>query len=201
MMKKAGIYSSEISRGSLLPLESRRVAKLLLTEPKKMEWVHAIEKENILQKETPETARRQAKLIRKRLLTLDKFGWELIVNRENEVVNQLLFAAAIKDSKLLRDFMLNLYASLQRRMEKSISLVNWDDFLTECSHYDPTVLEWNKSTKSKSFNSIINILVEAKYIDDSKTMNLTPQSLHPFVRRYLTERDEDCIIRCLERSK
>lgn len=199
-MKKVRIYNSEISRGALLSLESRRVAKLLITEPKKTEWVDAIEKENILQKDTPETARRQAKLIRKRLLTLDKIGWELIVNRENEVVNQLLFAAAIKDSKLLGDFMLNLYASRQRRMEKSISLVHWEDFLTECSHFDSTVLDWNKSTKSKSFNSIINILVEAKYLGDSKLMNLTPQSVHPTVRRYLVERNEKIVLDCLERT-
>jgi len=200
-MKKTSIYNSEISRGSLMPLESRRVAKFLLTEPKKNEWTHAIEKENILQKDTPETARRQAKLIRKRLLTLDKAGWELISERENEVTNQLLFAAAIKDSKLLGDFMLNLYASRQRRMETSISPSNWEDFLTECAHYDPSVLEWNKYTKSKSFNSIINILVEAKYLDDAKTMKLTPQSLHPHVKRYLLERDENYIVECLERSK
>ena len=53
----------------------------------------------------------------------------------------------------------------------------------------------------KLHNSIINILVEAKYLDDAKTMKLTPQSLHPHVKRYLLERDENYIVECLERSK
>ena len=56
-------YNAEISAGSLLPLESRRIAALLLTDPDDAAWRHAIEVENILQKKTPATARRQATLI------------------------------------------------------------------------------------------------------------------------------------------
>jgi len=36
-----------------MPLESRRIAAFLLTEPDDGAWRHAIEVENILQKNTP----------------------------------------------------------------------------------------------------------------------------------------------------
>jgi hypothetical protein len=101
-------YNAEISAGSLMPLESKRLAALLLTHPDDTAWRDAIEVENILQKNTPATARRQATLIRKRLMTLDAKGWEMISSREGEVVNQLLLAAAVKHSHALGDFLRSL---------------------------------------------------------------------------------------------
>jgi hypothetical protein len=195
------LYNAEISAGSLMPLESKRVAKLLLTQPDEDAWVNAIEVENILQKKTVATARRQARLIRKRLSTLDPDGWQLIAQRESEVANQLLLASAIKHSQLLGDFMRNVYANHQRRLETSIIAADWDDFLTECAHQDPAVAKWSESTKDKLFQVIVRILVESKYLSNTKTMAMTPRTLHPDVRKYLQARDENYVIDCLERSK
>jgi hypothetical protein len=47
----------------------------------------------------------------------------------------------------------------------------------------------------------VRILVEAKYLDNSRTMTLTPHSLHPEVRRYLSTHDETYVLDCLERVK
>lgn len=87
-------YNAEISAGSLLPLESRRIATLLLSKPEPAAWQHAIEVENILQKKTPATARRQARLLQRRLTTLDAQAWQMMAERESEVVIQLLLAAS-----------------------------------------------------------------------------------------------------------
>ena len=54
-------YNAEISAGSLMPLESRRIAVLLLTQPDEAAWRHAIEIENILQKNTPATVPRSGR--------------------------------------------------------------------------------------------------------------------------------------------
>lgn len=68
------LYNAEISAASLMPLECRRVAKLPLTQPDEAAWVNAIKVDNILQKKTVAIARRQARLIRRRLSTLDEMG-------------------------------------------------------------------------------------------------------------------------------
>ena len=195
------LYNAEISAGSLLLLESKRIAALLLVQPDEVAWVHAIEIENILQKKTPATARRQARLIRRRLSTLDAAGWKLIAERESEVTNQLLLAAAVKHSQLLGDFMRNVYASCQRRLEPSIVPTDWEDFLTECAHQDPAVTNWSDTTKAKLFQVIVRILAETKYLVTAKTMQLSPRALHPVVRRYLHDRNENYALDCLERSK
>lgn len=194
------IYNAEISAGSLLLLESKRLAALLLTEPEDAAWWHAVEVENILQKKTPATARRQATLIRKRLATLDTQGLNLIVGREQEVVLQLLLVAAIKHSQLLGDFVRSVYADRQRRLETHLAPVVWQDFLAECAHRDPAVATWSESTRAKLFQVIVRILVEAKYLDSARSMKLTPRSLHPDVRRYLSARHDTQVLDCLERA-
>ena len=195
------LYNTELSRGSLMPLESKRIASLLLTNPDKAAWKQAIEVENILQKDAVGTAIRQSKLIQKRLLTLDAEGWKLLIENDSEVTLQILFSAAIKQNKLLGDFMRNVYAIRQQRMEPDISAVNWEDFLTECAHHDTSVANWNDNTKLKILNGITRVLVEAKYLVDRKSMKLSPRDLHPIVRRYLTERNGNFVLDCLERTK
>ena len=195
------LYNTEISRCSLMPLESKRIATLLLTKPDEATWKRAIEVTNMLQKNTVGTAVRQSTLIRKRLETLDATAWRLITERESEVTHQLLFAAAIKQNKLLGAFMRNVYASRQQRMEPDISAANWEDFLTECAHHDPAVTDWNDNTKAKIRNGIARVLVEAKYLVDRKSMTLSLRDLHPVVRRYLVERKENFVLDCLERTK
>ena len=54
------LYNTEISRGSLMPLESKRIATLLLTKPDEATWKRAIEVTNMLQKNTVGTAVRQS---------------------------------------------------------------------------------------------------------------------------------------------
>ena len=194
-------YNAEISAGSLMPLESKRIASLVLLVPDDAAWLHAIEVDNILQKKTPATARRQATLIRKRLMTLDAAAWTAISSRESEVANQLLLAAAVKHSQLLGDFMRKVYAARQRRLEPTLGTTDWPDFLAECAHHDPAVATWSESTRTKLREVIVRILVEAKYLENSRSMKLTPQSLHPEVRRYLHDRQETYVLDCLERAR
>lgn len=172
------IYNAEISAGSLMQPESRRIAKLLLEEPTEERWAHALKVENILQK-NPATARRQARLIRNRLETLDAEGWQMIAEGDKEMASQLLLAASIKHSRLLADFLRDVYGQDLRRLEHSLSLNQWDAFLTECIRRDGQVESWAPSTKEKLFQVIVRILAEAKYLDSTRRMNLTPPILHP----------------------
>ncbi len=195
------LYNAEISAGSLLLMESRRIATLLLTNPSDAEWDHAIKVENILQKNTPATAQRQAKLLRKRLMTLDSEGWKLIAEGELEVATQLLLAAAIKHSRMLQDFLQQVYARQLRRMELALNEHLWDAFWVECAHRDGEIEQWSASTKAKLFQVIVRILVEAKYLDSSRKMNMAPPSLHPAVISFLKRHGELDILSAMKVSR
>lgn len=194
-------YNAEISAGSLLSFEARRIALLLLSNLTPVAWQNAIETENVLQKKTPATARRQARLLRRRLTTLDIEAWQMIAHRETEVVTQLLLAAAVKHSQLLGDFMRRVYGARQRQLEPTLLVSDWQDFLAECAHQDSAVDTWSDSTKAKLFQVIVRILAESRYLENARSMKLTPQSLHPDVRRYLAAHDETYVLDCLERLR
>jgi len=194
------MYNAEISAGSLMLPESRRIARLLLEDPTKERWVHALKYENILQK-NPTTARRQARLIRNRLETLDAEGWQLIAEGDNELVSQLLLAASIKHSRLLADFLRDVYGQDLRRLEHSLSLNQWDAFLTECIRRDDQVEGWAASTKEKLFQVIVRILAEAKFLNSTRKMNLTPPILHPMAISYLKHRGDAETLALMEYSR
>ena len=65
----------------------------------------------MLKKSSPATAVRQARLIRFRLESVDTSNWPLIKDGEKEVATQLLFAAALKHSELLTDFVREVVAT------------------------------------------------------------------------------------------
>ncbi len=181
--------------------ESRRIAALLLTHPSPDEWDHALKIENILQKNTPATALRQAKLIRNRLVTLDEEAWKLIADGDMEVSIQLLLAAAIKHSYLLGDFLRDVYARQLSRMDLALNSHLWDSFWVECTHRDGEIENWSASTRKKLFEVIVRILAEAKYLDSSKKMNMTPPGLHPTVISFLKRHGELDVLTVMKVSR
>ncbi|MCX7092308.1 MAG: DUF1819 family protein [Methylobacter sp.] len=193
-------YNAEISAGSLMPLESRRIAAFLLTDPDEKTWRRALVEDNLLQKKAPSTALRQANLIRKRLNSLDAIAWDMIAHREQEVAIQLLLVAAVRHSQLLADFIQGVYIDHQRRLNLALCSGDWEGFLTECSHRDISVSQWSTSTLTKLFEVVRRILVEAKYLENTRSMKLTPQSLHPDVRRYLSAQGGTTLIALLDRA-
>jgi BrxA len=71
-------YSADITAGALKVPESRLVVRLLLKGVDHKGWDEAIVKENVLQARTTATAIRLARLVRKRLETMDADLWKLV---------------------------------------------------------------------------------------------------------------------------
>jgi hypothetical protein len=197
-----GRYNAEISAGSLMLPESRRIAKLLLDHPTNEQWADALNVDNILQKKTPATARRQARLIRNRLDTLEDVAWERIAEGTNEVAIQLLLAAAVKHSKVLADFLAEVYAGHLRRFETQISpLKDWESFLADCVQRDPDAGNFSDTTKAKMLQVILRILAESKYIESTRTLRITPPHLHPDVVAYLKHHGESAVLSVMDHSR
>jgi hypothetical protein len=196
------IYNAEISAGSLMLPESRRIARLLLTHPTKKQWFEALKLDNVLQKKSPATARRQARLIRNRLDTLAEPAWAMIADGTHEIATQLLMAACIKHSRVLADFMRDVYAGHLRRLEQQLSPgKDWDAFLAECAQRDPEVEKFSATTKAKMLQVVLRVLAEAKYLDTTKTARITPPHLHPEVIRFLKQNDEHAVLSIMDMTQ
>ncbi|SBT05706.1 conserved hypothetical protein [Candidatus Accumulibacter aalborgensis] len=197
-----GVYNAEISAGSLMLPESRRIAALLLTSPSREQWFDALKLDNLLQKKAPATARRQAQLIRKRLETLEEEGLKLIACGSHEVATQLLFAAAIKHSRIFADFLHDVYAGKLRRLEQNLSPAkDWEAFLAECVQRDPDVANLSASTKAKVLQVILRVLAEGRYVDSTKTLRLTPPHLHPDAVCYLKRHGATSVLAIMDMAR
>ncbi|MCP4747912.1 MAG: DUF1819 family protein [Desulfobacteraceae bacterium] len=197
--KKTGYYSS-IVNGSLLVRESRIIAGLLLDRADDKAWHQAIVIDNVLQKRSPESAKRQARLIKARLSCVKPELWMLIGMGVPDVVTQALLAASIKHSRLLGDFMLKVVKSHWQIFQKHISVKDWRDYLDTCSQIDRKVNNWTASTRSKLRQVVFRILAEAKYINNTKSFELLPVSIIAEVKTYLLNNSENYVLNCMEIS-
>lgn len=111
----------------------------------------------------------------------------MVAEADGELAGQILLAASARHSRLLSDFMRDVYGADLRRLEKTLSHRQWDAFLVECEHRDPAVAQWAESTREKLFQVVVRILAEAKYLDSTRKLGLTPPLLHPKARRYLNK--------------
>ena len=179
------IYNAEISAGALMLVESKQLARLYIKQPTHEQWREAVEVDNLLQKKTPATAKRQAILVKKRF---DLLGIELveqIATSDSEFATQLLFAGSLLHSQLHYDYMLKVYALHVRRLDQAISKAAWENYWEECALIDGTINQWSLATKNKLNQVILRILSQAKYIETTRNMVITPFHLRPEVRGLL----------------
>jgi hypothetical protein len=192
------IYTGDIVAGSLLMEESRKVAHLLLENLNPDEWHRAVVLDNVLQKRSSLSAKRQARLIRNRLRTMDRELWQLVYDGSSEITVQALLAASIKHSRLVGDFMDIVLRQHWQTFTKKISVNDWNNFLDTCCQIDPQVDTWKESTRSKLKQVVFRMLAEAKYIESTRTCKLIPVSLSPGVEKYLVKKNEEYVLRCMK---
>jgi len=193
-------YNAEISAGSLMLRESREIAKLLIKGTDDTAWHQAICIDNVLQKKVPATARRMTRLIRNRLELMTPDLWRLVIDGSSEIAMQSLLSAAIKHSRLLGDFLILVVKEHYKVFNKTLSVRDWVNFLKACEQKDPAVSTWSETTTAKLGQVIFRILAEAKYVDSTRSLKITPVSLTPEVKEYLVKNKEYYIIKCMDIS-
>ena len=201
MVRSLGRYKADIAGGSLKLQESRIIAGLLLDGVDADGWKDAIEVQNVLQKRSIGTAKRQASLIRIRLETMDDEHWEMVLNGSTIVATQCMFAASIKHSTLLGDFLDQVVREQFRQFGTNLSRNMWGRFLESCHERDAEMTEWAESTANKLGDSVFRILEEVGIISDTKSMTLNHVRISNELMSYLHEHDETYVLKCIQVSQ
>lgn len=191
-------YKANITAGSLLVPESRKVAQLLLEEVGKAGWKDAIENQNILQRRSIATAKRIASLIRARLKLMEPALLELVINGDSIVATHAVFASAIKHCQLLGDYLDLVVREQFNRFEDRLSTRIWDDYIVECMQRDPLMEKFPDSTAIKTRSNIHKILVEAGYLRGVRSKILQRVEITPEVIGYLEANNENYVLRCIQ---
>lgn len=191
-------YKADITGGALKLSESRSIADLLLRRVDADGWKDAILKQNVLQARTPSTARRLTQLIRGRLETMGPELWALVRDGQGSVATHALFAAAVKRSPLLGDFMIMAVGEQYRRFGLALSNNMFAEYLDGCHERDPEMPYWNDSTRARLRSSVFQMLAQASYIEDTKSLKLRRVHIAEEVLRYLKANREDYVLLCMQ---
>jgi hypothetical protein len=193
-------YSADISAGALKVPETRVIAGLLLRGLDEQSWKRALTSENVLQARNPATSIRLARLIKARLVLMDGELWRMVYEGTGMGVVHAVLAAAIKHSQLLGDFLDLVVREQYHLFNPTLSIKLWEDYLSDCRGRDPEMPEWNESTRRRLRSSVFQTLAQAGFIESTRTLKLQPVHIAPEVLRYLSSRNEEYVLRCIQVS-
>ena len=191
-------YRADITAGSLKVSESRVIADLLLQEAKPEDFQQALMRDNVLQKKNPVSARRQARLIRNRLEPMSRDIWLFVCDGSLDQAVHALFCAAIRQNRLLGDFLLTVVQEHHRTFKKSISSQDYHQFFQRCIQIKPDLAELSPSTIEKIRQVVFRILAEAGIVESSRSLRLRPFLLLPEIRACMFATNEEYVLKCLE---
>jgi hypothetical protein len=191
-------YKADITAGSLKIPECRLIADLLLRQVNTEGWKDAIVTKNILQARNPATAIRLTRLIRGRLETMGPELWKLIRDGKGTIAVHASFAVAVKHSHLLGDFMEIVIAEQYRLFSPALSPKLFDAYLEGCRERDPEMPQWNETTRRRLRSSVFQMISQAGYIENTRSLKLQTVHIADQVLRYLKANNEDYVLRCIQ---
>ena len=190
-------YKADITAGGLKMRETRIIADLMLKGASNEIWNTEIEDRNILQTRSPATARRLLRLIRGRLALMTPEHWTMVRDGSKDLAVQAVFAAAVKHSALLGDFLdLRLRQEYQIFTEMVPAKI-WTHYLEDCKFRDPELPDWSVSTIKRLQSSVFQMLTEAGYFSGLSPRRLQQVHLIFPLKRYLEDQNDQYVLRCM----
>lgn len=193
-------YVGDVIGGSLFVAESRAVAELLLTEPSVEDFNYAIVEDNLLQKNSPQTAKRYAKTIRARLEPMGEAFLQQLVRANETTARQMLLAAFLYNSPIAQDFLRFSVADARRAYQERLSDFAWDDFFDERIRAYPELGKFSETSVKKMGNNVFKALADAGYIDTARKKQLRAVYIEPDVRALLEQQGMSELIKVMDSS-
>ncbi|MPW36353.1 DUF1819 family protein [Vibrio sp. B1Z05] len=191
-------YLGDLIGGSLMITEAQLIAELLLSDPSKEQWGDAIVDQNILQKRSPASAKRNAATIKKRIANLGNKFLSTLVNANHEEAAQLMMAATLINSPLLADFMRTVVMDAKRMYRENIDMKDWEYFWEDKCRIYPDFADMSESSTYKIAQVAFKVMTDGGFLESTKTKVLTNIYITPDVRQLLVDMDRDDIIQAME---
>ncbi|MEZ8333315.1 DUF1819 family protein [Vibrio splendidus] len=191
-------YLGDLIGGSLMITEAQLIAELLLSDPSKEQWDDAIVDQNILQKRSPASAKRNAATIKKRIANLGNTFLSTLVNANHEEAAQLMMAATLINSPLLTDFMRTVVMDAKRMYRENIDMKDWEYFWEDKCRIYPDFADMSESSTYKIAQVAFKVMTDGGFLESTKTKVLTNIYITPDVRQLLVDMDRDDIIQAME---
>lgn len=192
------MYTATITSASLRVRESRIVADLLLQGVSDEDWRVAIVEKNVLQMRSVESIKRISRLLRARLEPLGERLWKIMRDGGREQATQVAFAGAVKNSRLLGDFMDITMREQRALFAKKLEYGMWNEYIAGCRGRDPDMPHWSDTTVSRLRSAVFSMLSEAGYLKDTRSLLLQNVFVDAQLAACLRECAETYVLRCME---
>ncbi len=190
-------YRSTITSASLRVTDSRIIAGLLLKDGRSQIWHKNIVEYNLLQMRSNRAALSVAQVLRARLRLLKPDLLEMVVTGTRELATHACFAAAIKHSLLLGDYLDLVLRDKYRLFIPALALSDWNHYIEDCRGRDPEMKIWTEKTVKRLRGIVHGMLAEMGYVDGARTLRLQSVHVVPEVLEYLEKEQEHYVLRCI----
>ena len=109
-----------------------------------------------------------------------------------------VFAAAVKHSPLLGDFLEIVVGEQYRLFSPALTNKLWADYLEGCRERDPDMPLWNETTRRRLRSSVFQMLAQAGYIENTRSLKLQTVHIADQVLHYLKASQEEYVLRCIQ---
>lgn len=124
--------------------------------------------------------------------------WKIVRDGTGSVATHAAFAAAVKHSPLLGDFLGIVVSDQYRQFSPALSSKLFDDYLEGCRERDSDMPQWNETTRRRLRSSVFQMLAQAGYIENTRTLKLQAVHIAEQVLRYLKANQEEYVLRCIQ---
>ncbi|MCK4303756.1 MAG: DUF1819 family protein [Candidatus Eisenbacteria sp.] len=192
------IYTATITSASLRLRESRIIADLLLQAVSAEAWKDAIVNQNALQMGSMESIKRISRLLRARLEPLGEGLWKMVRDGGRAQAAQAAFGGAVKNSRLLGDFMDITMREQSALFAKHLEHRMWTEYIAGCRGRDPDMPHWSEATVARLRSAVFSMLAGAGYLKDTRSLQLQNVFVDTQLAGYLRDRGETYVLRCME---
>ena len=137
-------------------------------------------------------------LLRGRLGLMDADLWKLVRDGSSLVATHACLAAAVKHSALLGDFLDLVVREQYQCYAEALSNKLWEEYIVDCRGRDPDMPRWSDSTIARLRSSVFQMLAQAGYVENTRTLRLQTVHIASQVLDYLTDHHEHYVLRCIQ---
>ena len=190
-----GIYNASLTREPFLYFEMRTTAKLMVEGLTDKQIVDQICEDNLFQYPTEKSIKKMAAACVKRLKAMkDESLVDAIASQPMDVAKQICLYALMKQSRLIREFMVTVIGEKYRLRDSSFGKIDVNAFFMRLQEQNDAVAGWSDTTITKLKQIIVRVLVETEYLDDIRSDHLNPVWLHPILENAIRSNNDDIIL-------
>lgn len=191
-------YLGDIIGGSLMVAESREICKLWLEHADAARWEYAIEQQNVLNKPSVATAKRNARTIHCRLNHMGADFWSLIVYGDEVLAAQTVLAGTIQDAPILGDFLSLVIAEAKCSHKPALTMDDWYEFFDRCCQRYPDLSALSDASRYKIGQVIYKVLADAYYLESTRKRTVQSVFVRDELREKLVATNQLELLHCLE---